>query len=138
MRSCHPRGRGCRQVRPARYTCSGPSASGLLDRGGREGGCRSAELVEGVAQRLVAEHRALEAGGTDLDAEQVQQVVGSEGLDVGERLALDLVGQEAGAGLADRAATTGEPDTFHDAITDADLEGDPVAAQRVAALEARA
>ena len=104
----------------------------------RRRGGRGVELVERVAQRLVAEHRALEAGGADLDAEQVEQVVGPEGLDLGERLALDLVGQEARARLADRAAAAGEPDPLDDAVADADLERDPVAAQRVAALEARA
>ena len=50
------------------------------------------------------------------------------------RLALDLVGQEGGAGLADRAATTGEPDAIDDPVLDAEHQRDPVAAQRVGAL----
>ena len=51
-----------------------------------------------------------------------------------ERLALDLVGQEAGAGLADGAATAGEPDAIDDAVLDAEHQRDPVATQRVGAL----
>ncbi len=51
-----------------------------------------------------------------------------------ERLALDLVGQEARAGLADRAAPAGEPDPVDDAVLDAEHQRDPVAAERVGAL----
>ena len=39
-------------------------------------------------------------------------------VDVGDRLALDLVGQEARARLADRAAAAGEPDPLDDAVAD--------------------
>jgi len=39
-------------------------------------------------------------------------------LDVCDLLALDLVGQEAGARLADRAAAAGEPDALDDAVAD--------------------
>ena len=41
------------------------------------------------------------------------------------------------AGLADRAAAAGEPDPLDDAVRDPELHRDPVAAQRVAALEGR-
>ena len=58
-------------------------------------------------------------------------------VDVGHRLALDLVGQEARARLADRAAAAGEPDPLDDAVADRQLERDPVAAERVRALEGR-
>ena len=51
-----------------------------------------------------------------------------------ERLALDLVGQEAGARLADGAAATGEPDPIHDAVGHAEHQGDAVTAQRVGAF----
>ena len=65
----------------------------------------------------MAEHRALQAGRADLDAEQVEQVVGSEGRDVGDRLALDLVGQEARADAwLIGAAAAGEGDLVDDAV----------------------
>ena len=87
-----------------------------------------------MLQRVVAEHRALEPGRADLDAEQIEEVVGTERGHVGERLALDLVGQERGARLADRAATAGEADPVDDAVLHAEHQGDPVAAQRVRAF----
>ena len=51
-----------------------------------------------------------------------------------ERLALDLVGQQARAGLADGAATAGETDPIDDTVFDTDHERDPIAAQRVGTL----
>ena len=92
-------GAGRRRLRPAGDTCSGarsvvghaPASAGLGATFGRIG---DAELGQHVLKAVVAQHRALEPGRADLDAEQVEQVVGAEGLDLGERLALDLVGQE--------------------------------------------
>src|SRR5213594_1112571 len=108
-------------ARPADDTCSDArsrSCAGSLR--GRRLGLGCAEVAEDVLEAIVAEHRALEPGRADLDAEQVEEVVGAQGGDVLERLALDLVGQQARARLADRAATTGEPDTFDDAVLDAE------------------
>ena len=110
------------RVMPAR-----PSGAAAVRRGG-------AEVAEDVLEAVVAEHRALEAGRADVDAEQVEQVVGADGRDLGERLALDLVGQQDGAGLADGAAAAGEPDAVHDPVLDAEHQRDAVAAQRVGAL----
>src|SRR6185436_12750292 len=137
-----PAGRGGRAglslpARPAGDTCS--SARGRPSCG-RAFGFRARarpSLGQRLLERVVAEHRALQAGRADVDAEEVEEVVGAEGLDVGDGLALDLVGQEARARLADRAAAAGEPDPLDDAVLDAELERDPVAAQRVAALEGR-
>ena len=85
----------------------------------------------------MAEHRALQAGGADLDAEQVEQVVRADARDLAERLALDLVGQEARARLADGAAAAGERDAVDDPVRHAEHQRDPVAAQRVGALVGR-
>ena len=85
----------------------------------------------------MAEHRALEAGRADVDPEQVQQVVGTDGGDVGQRLALDLVGQERGARLADGAAAAGERDPVDDTVGHPEHQRDPVATQRVGALVGR-
>ena len=74
-------------VRPAGDTCSGArsavmrSASRALGAGVARGG--RAEVAEHVLERVVAEHRALQAGRADLDAEQVEQVVGAERRDLG-------------------------------------------------------
>ena len=64
-------GVGCR-LRPAGDRRSGPSA-GLL-----HGERLRADLVEQVLEGVEAEHRALEPRGTDVDAEEVQQVRGAE------------------------------------------------------------
>ena len=85
----------------------------------------------------MAEHRALEAGWADVDSEQVEQVVGAECLDPGDRLALDLVRQQRRRCLADCAAATGEADSLNDTVVDPKHHRDPVAAQRIRALEAR-
>ena len=85
----------------------------------------------------MAEHRALQPGRADVDAEEVEQVVRAERFDLGQRLALDLVGQERRGGLADRAAAAGEADALQDAVLDPELQRDPVAAQGVAALVGR-
>ncbi len=85
----------------------------------------------------MAEHRALQASRTDVDADEVEKVVRAEGLDLGNGLALDLVGQERCARLADRAAAAGEADPLDDPVADPELHRDPVTAQGVAALERR-
>ena len=74
---------------------------------------------QGVGHRVEREQGALEAGRADLDADQVEQVVGRHLLDLLDRLALDLVGQQRGAGLADGAAPAGEGDLAHDPVRDA-------------------
>src|SRR6478672_9934064 len=142
---CRRQGEGGRAVwawvpaRPAGDTCSSARGASSCVRLGLRGGRRvgGAGLGQRLLERVVAEHRALEPSRADVDAEEVEEVVGAEGLDVGDGLALDLVGQEARAGLADRAAAAGEPDALDDAVADPELERDPVAAQRVAALEGR-
>ena len=98
---------------------------------------RGAQVGEDVLEAVVAQHRALEARRADVDPEQVQQVVGTDGGDVGQRLALDLVGQQRGARLADGAAAAGERDPVDDAVGHAEHQRDPVAAQRVGALVRR-
>ena len=100
-------------------------------------GRRDAQVAEHVLEAVVAEHRALEAGRADVDAEQVEQVVRADGGHVVDRLALDLVGQQAGAGLADGAAAAGEGDAVHDPVLHAEHQRDPVPAQRVGALVRR-
>src|SRR5207237_9440982 len=65
-------------------------------------------VVQGLAQRLEAQHRALHACRADLDPQVVQHVLLAKGRQLGEWLALDLVGQHAGASLADGAAAAGE------------------------------
>ena len=126
------------RLRPAGDTCSGARsgghASASCGRGVAGVGRGRAQVAEDVLEAVVAEHRALQAGRADVDAEQVEQVVGADGRDLGQRLALDLVGQQRRAGLADRAAATGEPDPIDDAVVDAEHQRDPVAAQRVGAL----
>ena len=69
---------------------------------------------QGVFERVEREQRALEARRADLDADQVQQVRRGQLRDLVDGLALDLVGQQRGAGLADRAAAAGEGDLGDD------------------------
>ena len=71
------------------------SCVGSWPRAWRSAGVGGAQVAEDVLEAVVAEHRALEAGRADVDAEQVEQVVGADGRDLGQRLALDLVGQQA-------------------------------------------
>src|SRR3954462_12307746 len=82
-------------VRPAADTCSGArsaeSGRSCLDLLGRCVRGRDAEVAEHVLEAVVAEHRALEARGTDVDAEQVEQVVGPDRRYLVHCLALDLV-----------------------------------------------
>ncbi len=85
----------------------------------------------------MAEHRALEPGRADVDSQEVEEIVGPEGGHIGHRLALDLVRQEARAGLADRTATAGEPDPLDDPVTNGELERDPVTAERIRSLNGR-
>src|SRR3954452_10750584 len=89
-------------VRPAVDTCSGARSgvrgTSCLDLGGRRVWRRAAEMAEHVLEAVVAEHGALEARRTDGDAEQIEQVIGSDRGHLVDRLALDLVGQKARAG----------------------------------------
>jgi hypothetical protein len=81
---------------------------------------------------LEREHRALHARGRDVDPEQVEHgpVVELEQLLGGQ--ALELVGEHRGRGLGDRAAVPVEGDRVDLAVlTERELEGDLVAAQRV-------
>src|SRR5204862_7009956 len=64
----------------------------------------------------------------------VEQVVGAEGGYLLDRLALDLVGQEARARLADRASPAREPHAVDDPIVHAEHQRDPVATERVGAF----
>ena len=91
-------------------------------------------LAERVLERVEREEGALQPSRADLDAEQVEQVLGSERLDLGDRLPLDLVGEERGARLADRAAAAGEGDLGDDPVADPEHQRDPVAAERVRPL----
>ena len=69
------------RLRPAGDTCSGARSAascaglmaGLRGRAGRAR--RRAQIGQDVLEAVVAEHRALEAGRADLDAEEVEQVV---------------------------------------------------------------
>src|SRR4029079_5253553 len=134
-------GRDARRLRPASDTCSGarsrscagPPGSGTFPRG--VGG--DTEVTEDVLEAVVAQHRALEPCRADVDAEQVEQVVGTERGDILDRLALYLVGEKARAGLADRAATAGETHAIHDPVLHAQHQRDPIAAKGVRALIAR-
>src|SRR4029079_12812314 len=111
-------GRAARRLRPAGDTCSGarsrsragPPGSGTFRRGIRG----DTEVTKDVLEAVVAQHRALEPSRADVDAEEVEQVVGTERGDVFERLALYLVGEKARAGLAGRAATAGGTPPIHD------------------------
>src|SRR5688572_10522129 len=123
-------GSGCVPATPAGDKGSGPRSREARSR-------RSLRFRECLLERVVAEHGALQPGRADFDAEQVEEIVGAERRDVGNGLALDLVGQEARARLADRTAAPGEPDSFDHAVVDAELKRDPVAAKWVAALERR-
>ena len=70
-----------------------PCRRELADSGGLPS-CPAALVGQGVGDRVQREQRALEPGGADLDADQVEQVVGGELLDLLDRLALDLVRQQ--------------------------------------------
>src|SRR4051794_36050946 len=127
-------------ARPAGDTCSGARSGSrgrllALRLGRRRRRC--SEVPEDVLERVMAEHRALEPGGTDLDPEKVEEVVRTDGGDLADRLALDLVSEEAGAGLRDRAAAAGEPDPVHDPVLHAEHEGDPIATQWIGTLVRR-
>ena len=74
------------------------------------------DAVGARLQGLECQQRALEAGRADLDADQVQQVVRGHLLDFLDRLALDLVGQQRCAGLADGATPAGEGDLAHNPV----------------------
>jgi len=71
--------RGRAGVRPAADTCSG-ARSGPCARS-RAGlhGLGGTEVTEDVLEAVVAQHRALETGRADLDAEQVEEIVGPDG-----------------------------------------------------------
>src|SRR4051794_25940343 len=130
-------GRDAGRLRPAGDTCSGArsrSCPGALGSGAFRRVGAHPEVAEDVLETVVAQHRALEPSGADVDAEQVEQVIGAERGDVVERLALDLIRKEARAGLADRAAAAGEADPIYDAVLHAEHQRDPIAAQRVRAL----
>src|SRR5687768_3236238 len=81
-------------VRPARYTCSGArslSCLGSLGRGrarrvARVRGVGGSEIAQHVLQTLVAQHRALEPGRTDIDAQEIEQVVRADRRDLREWL----------------------------------------------------
>src|SRR5215210_1289492 len=112
-----------------RRTAGQPSFLGL--RG------RRVHVGDRFLERVERQHRALQAGGADVDPEEFEEIVGAKGGYVGKRLALDLVGQQRRARLADRAAAAGEPDPVDDAVPDAEHHRDPIAAERVRALVAR-
>src|SRR6478609_4572264 len=110
-------GSGRAGVRPAPDTCSGARSGSCVGSGGR----RDSQVAEHVLEAVVAEHRALEAGRANVDAEQVEQVVRADGGHVLDRLALDLVGQQAGAlvrrvGVLDDPEVVGPPVVLEDVI----------------------
>src|SRR5207237_2270055 len=110
---------------PGRGLMYGLDWSSAESVGGLSGGLVGAgglDLIERVAKRLVAEHRALEPRRADLDTEEIEEIVGAECLDVGQRLALDLVGEKARARLADGTSASGEPDPLDHTIPNAELE----------------
>src|SRR5665811_2076068 len=65
-------------------------------------------VLDRLAQGFERKHRALHSGRADLDAQVVEHVFAPELRDLGQRLALDLVGQHARRRLADRTAAAGE------------------------------
>src|SRR5687767_2709826 len=81
-------------LRPARYTCSGArswSCLGSLGGGdaGRVAGARGvgrAQVAQHVLETLVTQHRALEPGRADVDAQEVEQVVRANGRNLGQGL----------------------------------------------------
>ena len=125
-------------ARPAGDTCS--SARGrrhaFASAFGRSS--RGAGLGQRLLERLVAEHRALQPGRADVDPEEVEQVVGAEGLDVGRR-GLPLISSVRSDALAWLIAQPRpvNPTRSTTPSSDPELERDPVAAQGVAALEGR-
>src|SRR5918994_3495319 len=95
---------------PARHSCSSRVSSsaapwamssaaswGETSRAGGLliGGLPGDAVLDRVAQRLEREHGALHARRADLDAEVVENVLTAHLRDLGQRLALDLVGEHA-------------------------------------------
>src|SRR4051794_33497 len=120
---------------PASISCC--ASSGVISRTGLALICTVPRnsVLGCVAQRLERQHCALHSRRADLDAQVVEHVLAAHVRDLIKRLALDLVGQHARRGLADRAAATGECHLLDSAlVVDAEHQRDPVATQRVCAL----
>src|SRR5882672_4488599 len=101
MLALAPRATGCRRVarqggemgrvggnsgdlpaKPADDTRSSPRGRLSCRSAFLLGAARGVGLGERLLQRLVAEHRALQAGRADVDPEEVEEVVGAEGRDI--------------------------------------------------------
>src|SRR5260221_6231333 len=83
-------------------------------------------------QGFQAQERALDARGAERDAEVRDDVIPVERLELVERLAADLVGEDRRRGLRDRAALTAECDVLDRLVrTDLEVHRDLVAAERV-------
>ena len=108
-------GRCAPAVRPAADTCSGPCAIAVRGSCGPGRGARSARGrrrragAERALHRLERQQRALHARRADLDAEELEDVARRHRRGRIDGLALDLVGQQRGRGLADRAAAPVNP-----------------------------
>src|SRR5712691_6966490 len=82
-------------------------------------------------QRLQAEQRALDASRADRDAEILENVVAVDGLDLVERLSLDLFGEDGRGRLRDRAALATEAYIRDTVVGDAQRHAQLVTAQRI-------
>src|SRR6476469_3962814 len=74
-------GRDARRLRPAGDTCSGARSRSCPAPLGSRAFRRlrgDPEVTQDVLEAVVAQHRALETGGADVDAEEVEQVVRAE------------------------------------------------------------
>src|SRR3954471_8140863 len=78
-------------------------------------------------QRLEAEERALDACRADRDAQILEDVLAVDGADLGERLALDLLREDRGRRLRDRAPLPLEAYVLHDVVIDEQAHRDLVA-----------
>src|SRR5690606_18620414 len=92
-------------------------------------------VVDAGLQHHQPQDRALNPHVTDGEAQPLEHVVLGQGLDLLQRLALDLVGQDGRGGLADGAALALEADVG-DAVlvVQGHLDVDLVAAERVVVL----
>ena len=113
-------GRSAPAVRPASDTCSSAGdrrcrscgrrlrGVGLRLGSGRRCG-RGLRRAERTLERLEREQRALHARRADLDAQHLEHVARGDAGGGINGLALDLIGQQRGRGLADRAAAPVNP-----------------------------
>src|SRR4029079_4733332 len=99
---------------------------------------RSARLVQRELENAETEDRALEADGSERDAELVEQRFLRHRCDLTGRLSLHEIAQHRGRRLADRAASAVEADLLdHVAVAEPDRDQDLVSTERVLTLRER-